>query len=82
MLTPEKTLLAKLALKGIAFHWLNKRDSSVSNSLTIQDLSALNGHPEAVFPEILSRFYKPGSVPGTKVRLFFSFLQLSSLLFR
>jgi hypothetical protein len=55
MLSPTKDLLAKLAIKGGAFHWLSKQDGSVANRLKIMDLQALNSQPDALYPEILSR---------------------------
>lgn len=71
MLTPENNLMVKMAIKESAYHWLSMRDSSVTNKLTIQDLSALNGHVDAVFPEILSRFAKPGTSASGKVSAFY-----------
>ena len=67
MHTPDNLLMVKMGMKGTKFDWLSLRDSSVSNKLTIQDLSALDGRPDAVFPEIISRFAKPGSSSTGKV---------------
>jgi hypothetical protein len=51
-------LLAKLAIKGINFSWLRKKDSSTDSSLMVDDLQALNSSPDAIFPEMLSKYYK------------------------
>lgn len=59
-------LLAKLSIKGPSFTWLNKADSSASNSLSIVDLAAVNVDPEAAFPEIISKWNKAADHPMAK----------------
>ncbi|PWN26691.1 hypothetical protein BDZ90DRAFT_232818 [Jaminaea rosea] len=51
-------LLAKLSIKGPSFTWLNKADNSAANSLSIVDLHAVNVHPDAYFPEIITKWDK------------------------
>ncbi|KAJ1023449.1 hypothetical protein NDA16_003066 [Ustilago loliicola] len=48
-------LVAKLALRGISFSWLNKADNSAANTLSIQDLQALSVDPNAMFAEIITK---------------------------
>jgi hypothetical protein len=55
MLDSEGAPIAKLAVLGVAFSWLSKKDSTVSNRLAIQDLQALNSSPEHVFSEIIAK---------------------------
>ncbi len=59
-------LLAKLAMRGISFSWLNKADNSAANTLAIQDLQALNVHPEATFAEIISKHSRASNHPMAK----------------
>lgn len=40
---------------GSSLTWLARVDGSVSNTLSIEDLAALNGHHDAFFPEIISK---------------------------
>lgn len=54
----QDALLAKLAIKGLHFSWLRKKDSSTENSLLVEDLQALNTSQDAVFPEILAKYDK------------------------
>jgi hypothetical protein len=55
MLDAEGSPIAKLAVLGVAFSWLSKKDSTVSNRLAIEDLQALNSSPEHVFSEIIAK---------------------------
>ncbi|KAE8231965.1 hypothetical protein CF326_g3008 [Tilletia indica] len=48
--------LAKLSIKNASFSWLNKADSSASNTLSIGDLQALNIRPDAHYAEIISKY--------------------------
>uniref|UniRef100_V5EIZ2 Golgi-body localization protein domain-containing protein n=2 Tax=Kalmanozyma brasiliensis (strain GHG001) TaxID=1365824 RepID=V5EIZ2_KALBG len=48
-------LVAKLALRGISFSWLNKADNSAANTVSIRDLQALNVDPNAMFAEIITK---------------------------
>ncbi|CAO1617992.1 unnamed protein product [Parajaminaea phylloscopi] len=59
-------LLAKLCIKGPSFTWLNKADNSAANSLSIADLAAVNVHPDATFPEIISKWNKAPDHPMAK----------------
>lgn len=59
-------LLAKLSIRGPSFTWLNKADNSAANSLSIVDLSAVNVHPDAYFPEIISKWNKAPDHPMAK----------------
>lgn len=56
MLSADKRLLAKMALKHSKFSHLSLKDSSLINEISIRDLQALNGQPDALFPEMLSRY--------------------------
>jgi hypothetical protein len=56
MLSADKRLLAKTALKQSKFSVLSQKDSSDIIEITIMDLQALNGQPDALFPEMLSRY--------------------------
>ncbi|KDQ20607.1 hypothetical protein BOTBODRAFT_124283 [Botryobasidium botryosum FD-172 SS1] len=53
MLDQSTDLLAKLSVRGIGFSWLSRNDGSTANKLTIQDFQALDGAPDALFPEML-----------------------------
>ena len=59
-------VVAKLSVKGISFTWLNKADNSAANTVSIVDLQALNVHPEAVFPEIITKHHKATDHPMAK----------------
>lgn len=59
-------LLAKLALKGASFTWLNKADNSAANTFSLVDLQALNVRPNAVFTEIVSKHSKTSDHPMAK----------------
>ncbi|SPO27524.1 uncharacterized protein UTRI_10641 [Ustilago trichophora] len=59
-------LVAKLALRGISFSWLNKADNSAANTLSIQDLQALNVDPNAVFAEIITKHARAQDHPMAK----------------
>ncbi|CAO1631545.1 unnamed protein product [Jaminaea pallidilutea] len=59
-------LIAKLSIKGPSFTWLNKADNSAANSLSIVDLNAVNVHPDAFFPEIISKWGKAPEHPMAK----------------
>ncbi len=58
MLNDDGALIAKLAIKGIAFSWTRKKDSSTENVMVVQDLQALNSDPNAHYTEMVSRFVK------------------------
>ncbi|SPO27179.1 uncharacterized protein UTRI_10641_B [Ustilago trichophora] len=59
-------LVAKLALRGISFSWLNKADNSAANTLSIQDLQALSVDPNAVFAEIITKHTRAQDHPMAK----------------
>ncbi|CDR98696.1 hypothetical protein [Sporisorium scitamineum] len=59
-------LVAKLALRGISFSWLNKADNSAANTLSIQDLQALNVDPNALFAEIITKHTRVKDHPMAK----------------
>jgi hypothetical protein len=67
MLGDQHALIAKLAIKGIGFTWLNKKDGSTENAMVIKDLQALNTSPDALFPEMVARYGKSPSAFDTKV---------------
>jgi hypothetical protein len=63
---------------GSSLTWLARVDGSVANTLSIEDLLALNGHHDAVFPEIISKSLNASSGPKSafavlKWRLVFFF---------
>ncbi|GAC93156.1 potential mitochondrial protein Fmp27 [Pseudozyma hubeiensis SY62] len=59
-------LVAKLALRGISFSWLNKADNSAANTLSVQDLQALNVDPNALFTEIITKHTRAQNHPMAK----------------
>ncbi|KAJ1599133.1 hypothetical protein NDA14_002572 [Ustilago hordei] len=59
-------LVAKLALRGISFSWLNKADNSAANTLSIQDLQALSVDPNAMFAEIITKHTRAVDHPMAK----------------
>ncbi|SNX85612.1 uncharacterized protein MEPE_04321 [Melanopsichium pennsylvanicum] len=59
-------LVAKLALRGISFSWLNKADNSAANTLSIRDLQALNVDPNAMFAEIITKYNRASEHPMAK----------------
>lgn len=61
MLSADKRLLAKTALKQSKFSVLSQKDSSDIIEIAIMDLQALNGQPDALFPEMLSRYERQSS---------------------
>lgn len=61
MLDQNSDLLAKLSVRGIDFSWLSRNDSSTANKLTIEDLQALDGSPNALFPEMVVKCDNPTS---------------------
>ncbi|EPQ31935.1 uncharacterized protein PFL1_00134 [Pseudozyma flocculosa PF-1] len=63
-------MLAKLALRGISFAWLNKADNSASNTLSLQDLQALSVRPDAVFAEIITKYHRAPNHPMAKAGRF------------
>ncbi|KAN0066097.1 Protein SABRE [Thecaphora frezii] len=63
-------LLAKLALKGISFAWLNKADNSAANILSLEDLQALNVRPDSMFAEIITKYPQAPEHPMAKAGRF------------
>ncbi|KAH0839883.1 hypothetical protein J3R83DRAFT_834 [Lanmaoa asiatica] len=70
MLDDDRDLLAKLAVRNIDFSWLSKQDSSTVNRLTVGDLQAFDGSPNAVWTEIVSKYDEPSNHPLYKRDLF------------
>ncbi|KAG8218593.1 hypothetical protein J3R82DRAFT_4234 [Butyriboletus roseoflavus] len=70
MLDDNRDLLAKLAVRNIDFSWLSKQDSSTVNRLTVGDLQAFDGSPNAVWTEIVSKYEEPSNHPLYKRDLF------------
>jgi len=56
MTSAENYPLVKLAVRGVDFDWQNKSDGSISNSVIIRDLQALNSRPVHAFAEILAKY--------------------------
>lgn len=67
MLDDDRDLLAKLAVRNIDFSWLSKQDSSTVNRLTVGDLQAFDGSPNAVWTEIVSKYEELSNHPLYKV---------------
>lgn len=67
MLDDNRDLLAKLAVRNIDFSWLSKQDSSTVNRLTVGDLQAFDGSPNAVWTEIVSKYEELSNHPLYKV---------------
>ncbi|GAA99613.1 uncharacterized protein L969DRAFT_94065 [Mixia osmundae IAM 14324] len=61
MIDPESNPFAKWSVRGVAFSWLSKRDSTVSNRLVITDVIGLNPNPSHLFPEIISKYRTDGA---------------------
>lgn len=72
MLDDHRDLLAKLAVRNIDFSWLSKQDSSTVNRLTVGDLQAFDGSPNAVWTEIVLKYEEPSNHPLYKVFFFLS----------
>ncbi|KAF8556963.1 hypothetical protein OG21DRAFT_1435884 [Imleria badia] len=70
MLDDNRDLLAKLAVRNIDFSWLSKQDSSTVNRLTVGDLQAFDGSPNAVWTEIVSKYEELSNHPLYKRELF------------
>ncbi|EKM59200.1 uncharacterized protein PHACADRAFT_169675 [Phanerochaete carnosa HHB-10118-sp] len=70
MIDRHEQLLAKLAMRDIDFHWLNRQDSSTVNNLLVGDLQAFDGAADAEWTEILSKYDEPASHPLVKRKLF------------
>lgn len=70
MIGESRDLIAKLAVRGIDFSWLSRQDGSTVNALSIGDLQAFDGSPDAEWPEILTKYHEPSSHPLVKVWLF------------
>ena len=56
--------ISKLSIRDTQYTWISKNDGSMSNSLTIGDMQALDGSPNAVFPEMLVKLELPGHSVG------------------
>ncbi|KIJ56610.1 hypothetical protein M422DRAFT_218123 [Sphaerobolus stellatus SS14] len=59
ILDETRELLAKLAVRGIHFSWLSRKDSSTNSMLSLVDLQAFDGSPDALWPEILAKYNEP-----------------------
>ncbi|KAF8138424.1 golgi-body localization protein domain-containing protein [Boletus edulis] len=70
MLDDNRDLLAKLAVRNIDFSWLSKQDSSTVNRLTLGNLQAFDGSPNAIWTEIVSKFEELSSHPLCKRDIF------------
>lgn len=79
MLTSDKRLLAKMALKHSVFSHVSQKDSSLINTITVKDLQALNGQQDALFPEMLSRYERQGSTRSQLQRQAFLYLKFHLL---
>jgi hypothetical protein len=70
MLDSNRDLLAKLAVQGICFSWLSRKDSSTNSILSLLDLQAFDGSPDALWPEILAKYEEPASHHMIRVCVF------------
>lgn len=61
MLDDESNLLAKLSLRGLQYTWITRTDGSMANTLSMDDLQALDGAPNALFSEMLVKHEVSGS---------------------
>lgn len=59
MLGDNRQLIAKLAVRGINFSWLRRQDGSTTSVLQVEDLQAFDGSPNALWPEILTKYNEP-----------------------
>jgi len=59
ILDERRELLAKLAVRGIHFSWLSRKDGSTNSLLSLADLQAFDGSPDALWPEILAKYDEP-----------------------
>lgn len=63
-LDERNMLLSKLSIRDTQYTWISRNDGSMSNSLTIGDMQALDASPNAVFPEMLVKLQLPGEHVG------------------
>lgn len=70
MLDKSDIPFAKFSVNGVAFSWISKKDSSVSNRLIIKDLKALNSSPNQIFAEIIAKSEKVSDHDLYKANLF------------
>lgn len=54
-------LLAKLSLRGLKYSWITATNGSMTNSLRMNDVQALDGAPNALFSEMLVKHEGAGS---------------------
>lgn len=59
MLDNNRELLAKVAVRGIDFSWLSRQDSSTTSVIQVEDLQAFDGSPNALWPEVLTKYNEP-----------------------
>lgn len=59
MMDDNGELLAKVAVRGIGFSWLSRQDSSTTSVLQVEDLQAFDGSPNALWPEVLTKYNEP-----------------------
>ncbi|KAI5124944.1 hypothetical protein M0805_007371 [Coniferiporia weirii] len=65
-----RDMIAKLAVRGIDFTWLSRQDGSTVNKLSMGDLQAFDGSPDAEWPEILTKHREPSNHSLVKRGLF------------
>lgn len=58
--------IAKLTIKGVDFSWTRKTDGSTVNKLVIDDLTALNSSPHAVYAELVGKDRSSPAATGKK----------------
>jgi hypothetical protein len=80
MLDDNQELLAKLAVHKIDYRWLSCQDSSTMNTLTVGNLQAFDGSPDAQWTEILSKYDEVTNHPLSKVRVEFWVCDLRRLI--
>lgn len=70
ILDDARDLLAKLAVRGIHFSWLSRKDGSTNSTLSLVDLQAFDGSPDALWPEILAKYDEPATHRMIRVSVF------------
>lgn len=55
LMNANATLLARLSIRYLDFLWISSQDGSSANRLKIKDLEAVDGRPNAKFPEMVSK---------------------------
>ncbi|KAH8113231.1 golgi-body localization protein domain-containing protein [Phellopilus nigrolimitatus] len=70
MVDDLRDMIAKLGVREVDFSWLSRQDGSTVNKLSMGDLQAFDGSPDAEWPEILVKHREPSNHPLVKAGIF------------